>query len=85
MPRLILIRHGQSQWNLENRFTGWWDVDVTEKGAAEAFAAGRVSTVAFFLTLDALPDTRSAIIVRRSYPVKIKYKQNRITSHCITY
>ena len=40
MPRLILIRHGQSQWNLENRFTGWWDVDVTEKGAAEARAAG---------------------------------------------
>lgn len=42
MPRLILIRHGQSQWNLENRFTGWWDVDVTEKGAAEAFAAGEL-------------------------------------------
>ncbi len=40
MPRLILIRHGQSQWNLENRFTGWWDVDVTEKGASEAYAAG---------------------------------------------
>jgi 2,3-bisphosphoglycerate-dependent phosphoglycerate mutase len=40
MSRLILVRHGQSQWNLENRFTGWWDVDVTEKGAAEAFAAG---------------------------------------------
>ena len=40
MPRLILIRHGQSQWNLENRFTGWWDVDVTEKGSAEARAAG---------------------------------------------
>jgi 2,3-bisphosphoglycerate-dependent phosphoglycerate mutase len=40
MPRLILVRHGQSQWNLENRFTGWWDVDVTDKGAAEAFAAG---------------------------------------------
>ena len=42
MPRLILIRHGQSQWNLENRFTGWWDVDVTEKGAEEARAAGRL-------------------------------------------
>ena len=42
MPRLILIRHGQSQWNLENRFTGWWDVDVTEKGAAEALAAGEL-------------------------------------------
>ena len=32
MPSLVLIRHGQSAWNLENRFTGWWDVDVTEKG-----------------------------------------------------
>ena len=42
MPRLILIRHGQSQWNLENRFTGWWDVDVTEKGAVEARAAGEL-------------------------------------------
>ena len=42
MPQLILIRHGQSQWNLENRFTGWWDVDVTEKGAAEAWAAGEL-------------------------------------------
>jgi 2,3-bisphosphoglycerate-dependent phosphoglycerate mutase len=40
MPKLILIRHGQSQWNLENRFTGWWDVDVTEQGIAEARAAG---------------------------------------------
>jgi 2,3-bisphosphoglycerate-dependent phosphoglycerate mutase len=40
MPTLVLIRHGQSSWNLENRFTGWWDVDVTEKGAAEARAAG---------------------------------------------
>jgi len=37
---LILVRHGQSQWNLENRFTGWWDVDLTEKGEAEARAAG---------------------------------------------
>ena len=42
MPTLVLIRHGQSQWNLENRFTGWWDVDVTEKGAEEARAAGRL-------------------------------------------
>jgi 2,3-bisphosphoglycerate-dependent phosphoglycerate mutase len=40
VPRLILVRHGQSQWNLENRFTGWWDVDLTEKGEAEARAAG---------------------------------------------
>ncbi len=41
MPTLVLIRHGQSQWNLENRFTGWWDVDLTEKGVEEAKAAGR--------------------------------------------
>lgn len=40
MPTLILLRHGQSQWNLENRFTGWWDVDVTAKGVEEARAAG---------------------------------------------
>jgi 2,3-bisphosphoglycerate-dependent phosphoglycerate mutase len=40
MPTLVLIRHGQSQWNLENRFTGWWDVDLTDKGVAEASAAG---------------------------------------------
>ena len=42
MPQLVLIRHGQSAWNLENRFTGWWDVDVTEQGAAEARAAGEL-------------------------------------------
>ncbi len=40
MPRLVLIRHGQSAWNLENRFTGWWDVDLSDKGVAEAKAAG---------------------------------------------
>ena len=40
MPTLVLIRHGQSAWNLENRFTGWWDVDLSDKGIAEARAAG---------------------------------------------
>jgi 2,3-bisphosphoglycerate-dependent phosphoglycerate mutase len=42
MPTLVLIRHGQSAWNLENRFTGWWDVDLTDKGVEEARAAGRL-------------------------------------------
>ena len=42
MPSLILVRHGQSQWNLENRFTGWWDVDLTDRGEAEARAAGEL-------------------------------------------
>jgi len=38
--RLVLLRHGQSQWNLENRFTGWTDVDLSEQGAGEARQAG---------------------------------------------
>ena len=40
MPTLVLIRHGQSAWNLENRFTGWWDVNLTDLGIEEARAAG---------------------------------------------
>ena len=40
MANLILLRHGESQWNLENRFTGWVDVDLTPKGEAEAKKAG---------------------------------------------
>ena len=40
MADLILLRHGQSQWNLENRFTGWVDVPLSERGIAEARAAG---------------------------------------------
>lgn len=48
MPRLVLLRHGQSAWNLENRFTGWWDVDVTEQGATEARAAGQLLAGAGF-------------------------------------
>lgn len=40
MKKLVLMRHGESQWNLENRFTGWVDVDLTAKGVAEATRAG---------------------------------------------
>ena len=42
MHKLVLMRHGQSQWNLENRFTGWTDVDLTEQGRAEAKKAGEL-------------------------------------------
>ena len=42
MSKLILLRHGQSQWNLENRFTGWTDVSLTEKGIKEAQSAGKL-------------------------------------------
>ena len=40
MHKLVLLRHGQSQWNLENRFTGWKDIDLSEQGLVEAAAAG---------------------------------------------
>ena len=42
MPTLVLLRHGQSQWNLENRFTGWWDVDLSPAGVIEARNAGKL-------------------------------------------
>ncbi len=38
---LVLVRHGQSEWNLKNLFTGWTDVDLTERGIAEARLAGQ--------------------------------------------
>jgi 2,3-bisphosphoglycerate-dependent phosphoglycerate mutase len=42
MPTLVLLRHGQSQWNLENRFTGWVDVDLTPEGEAQARKGGEL-------------------------------------------
>ena len=42
MSYLILVRHGQSVWNLENRFTGWVDVDLNENGKAQAKKAGEL-------------------------------------------
>lgn len=42
MNKLVLLRHGQSTWNLQNRFTGWTDVDLTEQGVTEATEAGRL-------------------------------------------
>lgn len=41
MSKLVIVRHGQSQWNKENRFTGWIDVDLAEKGVEEAINAGK--------------------------------------------
>jgi 2,3-bisphosphoglycerate-dependent phosphoglycerate mutase len=42
MPKLVLLRHGESDWNRENRFTGWTDVDLSARGVEEARAAGRL-------------------------------------------
>ena len=41
MYKLVLVRHGESDWNRENRFTGWTDVDLSEKGRAEALEGAR--------------------------------------------
>jgi len=48
MKKLVLLRHGESAWNKENRFTGWTDVDLTDKGRAEATQAGRLLREAGF-------------------------------------
>lgn len=48
MYKIVLLRHGESTWNKENRFTGWTDVDLTEKGLAEAGAAGQLMKEAGF-------------------------------------
>jgi bisphosphoglycerate-dependent phosphoglycerate mutase len=49
MEKLVLIRHGESQWNLENRFTGWTDVDLTDTGREQANCSKRM----------AIPSTRA--------------------------
>ena len=46
MSRLVLLRHGQSQWNLEDRFTGWVDVDLSPRGELEAKSAGELIAAA---------------------------------------
>lgn len=48
MYQVVLFRHGESQWNLDNRFTGWVDVDLTENGRAEAVRAGKLLKEAGF-------------------------------------
>jgi len=62
MPTLILLRHGQSQWNLENRFTGWWDVSMTPKGVAEARAAGELLKARGLLPDDAFTSVQTRAI-----------------------
>ena len=61
MPRLVLLRHGQSQWNLENRFTGWVDVDLTEQGEAEARRGGELIAAAGFR-----PDVMFTSVLKRA-------------------
>lgn len=59
--KLILLRHGQSRWNLENRFTGWTDVDLSDEGCREARAAGRA-----MLEAGVLPRYTFTSVLRRA-------------------
>ena len=61
MKRIILLRHGQSLWNLENRFTGWTDVELSEKGLDEARQAGKA-----MLDANLLPDICFTSYLRRA-------------------
>ena len=58
---LILLRHGESEWNALNLFTGWVDVDLTEKGEAEAVTGGKL-----LLEKDILPDVAHTSLQRRA-------------------
>ena len=62
MNNLILVRHGQSQWNKEKRFTGWADIDLTEQGREEAKYAGKLIRELNFLLLSNLL-TRDRVLV----------------------
>jgi 2,3-bisphosphoglycerate-dependent phosphoglycerate mutase len=73
MATLVLVRHGQSLWNLENRFTGWVDVPLTEKGRGEARRAGQLLRelpfdVAYTSTLTRAQETLELILTARPPP-----------------
>jgi len=84
MAYLIIVRHGQSQWNLENRFTGWQDVDITEQGKKEAQLAGKllqseIFEKAFTSTLKRAQHTLSIILeesTQKNIPVIISSALN---------
>ena len=84
MPTLILVRHGQSQWNLENRFTGWWDVELTEKGVAEAAAAATVQAMADVQGATMFASNRDALLANTAsnIPAGSVFATRAITATC---
>ena len=61
MPKLVLVRHGQSEWNLQNRFTGWVDVNLTDEGVAQARKSGELLKSAGFV-----PDLAFTSVLKRA-------------------
>ena len=86
MIKLVLVRHGQSQWNLENRFTGWTDVELSEQGIKEAKEAGKVLKekgfefdVAYTSVLKRANDTLNFILEElgeKNIPIKKSWRLN---------
>ena len=86
MKKLVIVRHGQSLWNLENKFTGWTDVGLSEKGIEEAIEAGKLLKkqnytfdIAFTSVLKRANDTLYYILDElneRNIPIKYSYKLN---------
>ena len=86
MIKLVLVRHGQSMWNLENKFTGWTDVDLSEQGIKEAKEAGKVLKdkgftfdVAYTSVLKRANDTLNYILEElgeENIPIKKSWKLN---------
>ncbi|MHB8190371.1 MAG: 2,3-diphosphoglycerate-dependent phosphoglycerate mutase [Ferrimicrobium sp.] len=71
MGQLVLLRHGQSTWNLENRFTGWVDIDLTPKGRAEAIEVGGK-----LATLGLKPDiVMTSLLVRAIYTAELVLRE----------
>ena len=75
MYKIVLMRHGESQWNLENRFTGWVDVDLTEKGRLEAAKAGEILKAEGFEF-----DITDDLVL-----IDIKINSHDIAAFCISY
>ena len=71
MTKLILTRHGQSTWNAENRFTGWVDVDLSDKGVAEAEKSGQIIKDLNIKNMILVSRSRKKIIGLDGYGIKI--------------
>ena len=61
--KLVLLRHGESEWNLENRFTGWTDVELSDNGRKEALSAGRLCSTADMISIFAIHLILNALFI----------------------
>ena len=81
MHKLILLRHGESQWNLENRFTGWTDVDLSKEGVKEAISSGKILKASSF-DFDLV---YSSLLLRANRTIDICLKEMVISDIPIKY